>query len=368
MSIGLNPINWQKPSRFFYLNSVTIMQKQDILSLSFDQLSAICVELGEKKFRITQLYQWLWQKNVRSFDDMSNLSKPFREKLRELFYFQSLKIESVQKSSDGTQKVVFRLQDGLYIEGVLIPSKDRLTACISSQVGCGLECKFCATGAAGFTRNLTVGEITDQYFALDEISMRETKQGISNIVYMGMGEPLQNYDAVMKSIERLTEEKGQAMAPSRITLSTSGLVKNIMKLADDGFKCNLAISLHTAKNAIRNTLMPVNKANDIQKLSDAIAYYYEKTHNRISIEYTLLDGVNDSIENARDLADFTKRFPVKINIIEYNPHKNSPYKKSEKQKVDAFVAFLEKLNLIVNVRYSKGKDIDAACGQLAGRK
>lgn len=344
------------------------MQKQDILSLSYNQILELCQEMGEKKFRVDQLYQWIWQKKVRNFNEMSNLSKPFREQLQEKFFFQTVKIDTIRSSTDGTQKVTFRLHDGCIIEGVVIPAKDRLTACISSQVGCGLACAFCATGTLGFTRNLSAGEITDQYFVLDDIARQKHGQGITNIVYMGMGEPLQNYDAVMESIARLTEEKGQAMAPSRITVSTSGLAKNIIKLADDGFKCNLAISLHTANNGIRNKLMPVNKANDIQRLSDAIAYFYEKTHTRISIEYTLLDGINDTIEHARELADFTKRFPVKINIIEYNTHPASEYKKSEKQKTDAFVAFLEKLNLIVNVRYSKGKDIDAACGQLAAKR
>jgi 23S rRNA (adenine2503-C2)-methyltransferase len=324
--------------------------------------------MGEKKFRVEQLYQWLWQKGVRNFDEMLNLSKTFREQLKERFFFQTVHIDKQLTSKDGSIKVSFRLNDGNFVEGVLIPAKDRLTACISSQVGCGLGCTFCATGAQGFTRNLTVGEITDQYFALNEIAKRQSGHGISNIVYMGMGEPLQNYDHVMKSIEHLTEAKGQAMAPSRITLSTAGIVKFIKQLADDGFACNLAVSLHAGNNGLRTKLMPVNKANDLQKLSDAIAYYYEKTHNRISIEYTLLHGVNDSIEHARELADFTKRFPVKINIIEYNAHENSPFEKSEKQTFEAFIAFLERLNLIVNIRYSKGKDIQGACGQLAKKK
>lgn len=344
------------------------MQKQDILTLSYNQLLQICQEFGEKKFRVDQLYQWLWQKRIRNFNDMSNLSKQFREQLQNTFFFQTVKVDTISTSTDGTQKATFRLHDGCIIEGVVIPSKDRLTACISSQVGCGLGCTFCATGALGFTRNLSIGEIADQYFMLDDIARQKHSQGITNIVFMGMGEPLQNYDNVQQAIARLTEEKGQAMAPSRITLSTSGLAKGIMKLADDGFKCNLAISLHTANNIIRNKIMPVNKANDIEKLSDAIAYFYEKTHTRISIEYTLLEGINDTIEHARELADFTKRFPVKINIIEYNPHTSSPFKKSDKQKTDAFIAFMEKLNLIVTVRYSKGKDIDAACGQLAAKR
>ncbi len=326
--------------------------------------------MGEKKFRVEQLYQWLWQKGVRNFDEMLNLSKQFREQLKAKFFFQTVQIDSQLHSKDGSIKVSFRLNDGNFVEGVLIPAKDRLTACISSQVGCGLGCTFCATGAQGFTRNLTVGEITDQYFALNAIARKQNDSGhgVSNIVYMGMGEPLQNYENVMKSIQRLTEAKGQAMAPSRITLSTAGIVKFIKQLADDGFTCNLAVSLHAGNNGLRTKLMPVNKANDLQKLSEALAYYYEKTHNRISIEYTLLNGVNDTIEHAREMADFTKRFPVKINIIEYNAHENSQFEKSEKQTFEAFVAFLERLNLIVNIRYSKGKDIQGACGQLAKKR
>ncbi|MDR2963930.1 MAG: 23S rRNA (adenine(2503)-C(2))-methyltransferase RlmN [Bacteroidales bacterium] len=338
----------------------------DILSLSYEELLAQCLEMGEKKFRVEQLYQWLWQKGVRNFDEMLNLSKSFREQLKQRFYFQTVRVDSqLHSKEDGSTKVAFRLHDGVFVEGVLIPSKDRLTACISSQVGCGLACTFCATGAQGFTRNLSVGEITDQYFALNEIAKERSGHGVSNIVYMGMGEPLQNYNNVMKSIARLTEAKGQAMAPSRITLSTAGIAKFITQLADDGFACNVAISLHAANNGLRTKLMPVNKANDLQKLSDALAYYYEKTHNRISIEYTLLKGVNDSIEHAREMADFTKRFPVKINIIEYNAHEHSQFEKSDKETFNAFVAFLERLNLIVTVRYSKGKDIQGACGQLA---
>lgn len=340
----------------------------DILSLSYNELLEKCLEMGEKKFRVEQLYQWLWQKGVRNFDEMLNLSKNFREQLKATFYFQTVKIDEQLCSKDGSIKVSFRLHDGCVVEGVLIPAKDRLTACVSSQVGCGLACAFCATGAQGFTRNLSVGEITDQYFALNKIAKEHSGNGISNIVYMGMGEPLQNYENVMQSIERLTEAKGQAMAPSRITLSTAGVVKFIKQLADDGFSCNLAVSLHAGNNGLRGKLMPVNKANDLQKLSDALAYYYEKTHNRISIEYTLLNGVNDSIEHAREMADFTKRFPVKINIIEYNAHESSQFEKAEKQTFEAFVAFLERLNLIVNIRYSKGKDIQGACGQLARKR
>lgn len=343
------------------------MQKQDLLSLSFDDLCVSLDKMGEKKFRATQLYQWIWQKRVRSFEEMSNLSQNLREQLAEQFFFQTVKIATPQKSSDGSCKFAFLLHDGNVVEGVLIPAKDRMTACISTQVGCGMQCSFCATASLGFTRNLSIGEITDQFFVMDKVALEYGYNGISNIVYMGMGEPLMNYAAVKASIERLTDPKTVGLAPSRITLSTSGIVKNIIKLADDGFPCNLAVSLHAPKDMLRSQIMPINKSNPISKLSDALAYFHEKTNSRITIEYMLLQGVNDSIQNARDLAEFTKRFPVKINIIEFNPHENAPYKKSDKQAFDAFVNFLKGLNLIVNVRYSKGRDIAAACGQLAAK-
>ncbi|MBR4690571.1 MAG: 23S rRNA (adenine(2503)-C(2))-methyltransferase RlmN [Bacteroidales bacterium] len=343
------------------------MQKRDILSLSFSELCDVLVELGEKKFRAEQIFQWVWQKRVRSFDEMSNLSQQLRNSLSERFFFQTVKVAKPQKSSDGSCKVAFSLHDGAVVEGVLIPAKDRMTACISTQVGCGMHCSFCATATMGFIRNLSCGEITDQFFVLDNIARENGGTGISNIVYMGMGEPLMNYSAVMDSIARLTDKKGVGLAPSRITLSTSGIVSQIKKLADDGFPCNLAVSLHAPKDMLRTQLMPVNKTNPLAKLSDALAYYHEKTGARITIEYMLLNGINDSVQHARDLAEFTKRFPVKINVIEFNPHPASAYKKSDKQTLDAFVNFLKGLNLVVNVRYSKGRDIAAACGQLASK-
>ena len=340
------------------------MVKQDILSLSKQEITDICKELGEKSFRANQLYDWIWNKKVRSFDELTNMSKQFREKLTETYFFKTLSISSIQKSKDGTQKIVFHLGDGALIEGVLIPSRDRITACISSQVGCGLACSFCATGTMGFIRNLSVGEITDQLFEIEKIARTEFSRPVTNVVYMGMGEPLQNYENVLKSIDRITDVNGHAMAPSRITVSTSGISKFIQKLADDNFACNLAVSLHFPDDERRTKYMPVNKANNLNSLSDALAYYYKKTKNRISIEYALLHSINDSTDDASLLAHFTKRFPVKINIIEYNPFSGSPFKPSKPEKQESFVAFLQKLNLIVNVRYSKGKDIDAACGQL----
>lgn len=343
------------------------MRKQDILSVSYEELCGVLAEMGEKKFRATQVFQWIWQKRVRSFDDMSNVSQSLRGQLSELYYFQTVKIVKPQKSSDGSYKFAFSLHDGCVVEGVLIPANERMTACISTQVGCGMRCSFCATAHMGFTRNLSCGEITDQFFVMDDFVRNAGGNGISNIVYMGMGEPLMNYSSVMDSIQRLTDPSLGGMAPSRITLSTSGIVKNIKKLADDGFPCNLAVSLHAPKDELRTQLMPVNATNSLSKLSDALSYYHEKTSGRITIEYMLLQGINDSLQNARDLANFTKRFPVKINIIEFNPHEASSYKKSDRQTMDAFVSFLKGLNLIVNVRYSKGRDISAACGQLAAK-
>lgn len=353
---------------YFCALKITSMEKQDILSLSFEELCNSLAELGEKKFRATQLYQWIWQKRVRSFEQMSNLSQTLRNQLSENFYFQTIKAVNTQKSADGSFKFLFSLFDGTAVEGVLIPAKDRMTACISSQVGCGLQCAFCATGSLGFTRNLSIGEITDQYFTMDAVARENETGGVSNIVYMGMGEPLMNYNAVMGSVARLTDVNGAGLAPSRITLSTSGIIKNIKQLADDNFACNLAVSLHAPKDLLRTQLMPINKTNPLAKLSDALAYYHEKTRNRITIEYILMQGVNDSLQNARDLAEFTKRFPVKINVIEFNAHEHASFKKSDKQTFETFVSFLKGLNLIVNVRYSKGKDIAAACGQLAAKR
>ncbi|MFO7868148.1 MAG: 23S rRNA (adenine(2503)-C(2))-methyltransferase RlmN [Bacteroidales bacterium] len=339
--------------------------KQDILSLTLPELQKICVEHGEKAFRAKQIYNWIWVNRVRSFEEMTNISQSLRTFLTNSFYFKTVTVHSTQKSKDGTIKIAFELDDNHIIEGVLIPSGKRITACISSQVGCGLGCSFCATASLGFCRNLSVGEITDQLFAIDALSVETYSQTVTNIVYMGMGEPLLNYDAVIKSVRQLTDKNGTGIAPSRITLSTVGLTDGIRALADDSVACNLAVSIHFPDNKRRSAYMPVNAKNNLEDLSDALTYYYAQTNKRISIEYTLLQGINDSVDDASKLAEFTRQFPVKINIIEYNPHANSEFKPSDSQTRDKFVSFLEKLNLIVTVRYSKGKDIDAACGQLA---
>lgn len=342
------------------------MERTNIRAYTRDELAEILVQHGEKAFRAKQIWQWLWQKGVTSFDDMTNLSKETRERLNTLFTLQTGTLTHRQESSDGTTKLGFTLPDGNLIEAVLIPSRDKATACVSSQVGCKLKCSFCATGGLGFTRNLLPEEIFDQVVAVKRLA-EERGTSLSNIVFMGMGEPLLNYDNVMTAIERITGNDGLAMSPSRLTLSTSGIVQGIRRLADDDVRFNLAISLHSAINTTRDKLMPINKAYPLTELAEAIKYFVDKTGTRPTFEYLLLKGVNDSLDDAKALALFCRQFPVKINIIEYNEVDNAPYHHSPDANRDQFVRFLESKNIVVNVRRSKGKDIDAACGQLANK-
>lgn len=335
----------------------------DIRELSSNDLSTKLKDAGEPAFRAKQIWQWIWQKHARSFDDMSNLPLPLREKLKELFTFQTLHVQTAQYSHDGTIKVVFLLSDNTKVEGVLIPTKTRTTACISSQVGCSLDCKFCATGYLKRERNLKAYEIVDQVILLNELSEKHFDKKLDNIVYMGMGEPLLNYNEVIKSVERITAADGLAMSPSRITLSTAGITKMIYKLADDGLRTHLALSLHAATNAKRSEIMPINDSNPLEDLSKALAYWYEKTHIRPTLEYTVIAGVNDTIEAEKALGIFARQFPCKINLIEYNPISTALYQPTG--RLDAFAEALSKQKLIVNIRRSRGKDIDAACGQLA---
>ncbi|MCL2436138.1 MAG: 23S rRNA (adenine(2503)-C(2))-methyltransferase RlmN [Lentimicrobiaceae bacterium] len=336
----------------------------DIRETSPEQLLQFLQQHHEKPFRAKQLHDWLWKKNVTSFEEMINIPKNLQEKLQENFSFLQTKIEKEVVSADKTIKILFHLFDGEQIEGVLIPSQGRVTACVSSQVGCALKCSFCATGMLGFTRQLRFWEIIDQYVLMNRRAVEAFGIPISNIVFMGMGEPLLNYDNVFKAIEILTSPNGNGLSPSRITLSTVGITAGIKKLADDGFKANLAVSLHTADNSKRSQLIPVNQTNTIQELQEALRYYVEKTNQRITIEYVLLQHINDSLEDAEKLCRFCKAFPVKINIIEYNAT-DTHFRPSTPEKKAAFVAHLESKNLIVNVRQSRGKDIAAACGQLA---
>lgn len=340
--------------------------RPDIRKQSLRDLAAIFAGFNEKPYRSRQVYDGLWKKGARNFQEMSMLPVALRQKLADYFDFPSASLTLEQESADGTVKTAFLLQDGLLVEGVLIPAHGRTTACISSQVGCPLGCTFCATGALGFTRNLSRGEIFDQVFLLSQLSVKRYNLPLSNIVYMGMGEPLLNYEEVTASLERLTAPDGQGISPQRITLSSVGIPKMIRKLADDGIKVHFALSLHAATNAKRDQIIPANHRFPLEEITASIQYYHQVTGKRFTIEYLLLKNFNDTEADAKALAQFCKSFPVKINLIEYNPVPGGEFSPSEEHKVRAFAAFLEKRNLVVNIRKSRGKEIHAACGQLAG--
>ncbi len=344
------------------------MNKLNIRNCSISDLQEFCKKHGEKPFRANQIYSWIWQKGAKDFDTMSNLSKSIKDKLFESFYFDNIKVTTENRSKDKTVKVLFSALDNSLFEGVLIPGKNRATACISTQVGCGLNCEFCSTGKLGLKRDLTIGEIFGQVFELNELSKNEYGRALTNIVIMGMGEPLLNYENTLGAINKIISEKGLGFSPQRITLSTAGIAPKIKQLADDGIKFNLSISLHSADELIRTKIMPINKKYDLDTLSSAIKYFYDKTGKRITYEYLLLKGVNDSIKDAEILTRFTKVSPCKINLIEYNPGENDSFQNSDKNATQNFINFLEKKNLVVTVRRSKGQDINAACGQLANKK
>lgn len=341
----------------------------DIRKLDLDQLKEMVVQLGEPAFRAKQIYSWLWQKSATSFDEMTNLSKGLRTKLQEHYAIRAIEEDVVQHSDDGTIKTRYRLHDGHLIEAVLIPvpREDRYTVCVSSQVGCSLTCKFCATGRMKRERNLDPGEIYDQVARVNEQCLEKYNHPLTNIVYMGMGEPLLAYKSVLRSIELITSEQGLHMSPRRITVSTAGIAKMIRKLADDKVRFNLALSLHAADDTKRNDIMPINEQNNLETLVDAIDYFYQETGNRISYEYIAFQNYNDSVEDAKLLAKLCKRYPVKVNIIEYNPIDGAPFLKSAEQNIDRFSSYLKKQGVTVTVRRSRGKDIDAACGQLANK-
>jgi 23S rRNA (adenine2503-C2)-methyltransferase len=341
--------------------------KQDIRLMSKDSLEFWLVEKGEKRFRANQIWEWLWVKSAHSFTEMTNLSKSLRESLNESFDILPIAVDHFQRSTDGTIKSAFKLYDDELVEGVLIPADDRMTACVSSQVGCSLSCKFCATGYMDRKRNLDPGEIYDQVIAIDRQANEYFDQPLSNIVFMGMGEPLLNYKNVLEGIERITAEDGLNMAPRRITLSTAGIAKMIKKLADDEVKFNLALSLHAANDEKRNRIMPINETNTLDALKEALLYFYHKTKNKITFEYIVFYDFNDSLEDAEELYQFARQIPSKVNIIEYNPISEANFRNTEVDRLERFANHLKKQGLIVNVRRSRGKDIDAACGQLANK-
>jgi 23S rRNA (adenine2503-C2)-methyltransferase len=341
--------------------------KQDIRKLALTELMAYVIEVGDKAFRGKQIWQWLWEKSAHSFEEMSNLSLALRVQLTKDFEFRPITIHTHQKSNDGTIKLAFSLYDQELIEGVLIPADDRMTACVSSQVGCSLTCKFCATGYMDRKRNLDPAEIYDQVVAIDQQAQAHFKTPLTNIVFMGMGETLLNYKNVIQGIERITAPDGLNISPKRITVSTAGIAKMINKLADDRVKFNLALSLHAANDTKRNQIMPINETNTLEVLKEALIYFYQKTKNQITFEYIVFNNFNDSLEDAQELWQFSKNIPVKINIIEYNPIAEANYQNTEEDKLERFATFLRSKKLIVNVRRSRGKDIDAACGQLANK-
>ncbi len=343
--------------------------KMDIRKLSLDEIREVINAKGEPAFRAKQIYEWLWQKAAFSFEEMTNLSKPLRQYLDENFQILPIKTNKVQKSHDGTIKSRFVLHDGHMIESVLIPvpDDDRYTVCVSTQVGCSLTCKFCATGQMKRVRNLDPSEIYDQYVLVNKQCMETFGHPLTNVVYMGMGEPLLAYSSTMKSVEYLCEPHGLNISPKRITVSTAGIAKMIKKMADEEVKFNLALSLHAADDVKRDEIMPINEQNNLEVLMESLAYFYQKTGNKISYEYIAFQNFNDSIEDAINLTKLCKIFPVKVNIIEYNPIDGSPFVKSDEDRLNLFAKYLRSQDIIVTVRRSRGKDIDAACGQLANK-
>ncbi|MGH2643834.1 MAG: 23S rRNA (adenine(2503)-C(2))-methyltransferase RlmN [Chitinophagaceae bacterium] len=342
--------------------------KKNIRRITKEELSEYVLEAGEKKFRAQQIWDWIWLKHAVSFEEMSNLSNALRQKLTIDFSFPAVKIDHVQISTDGTMKSSFLLQDGNKVEGVLIPTKTRQTACISCQAGCSLNCKFCATGYLEKKRNLDFDEIYDQVCLINKQSLESAGKKLTNIVYMGMGEPLLNYQQVMKSIERITLPDGLAMSPRRITVSTSGISKMIKKLGDDKVRFNLALSLHAPNDKKRSQIMPINDKNDLKSLVEALNYFYQQTNNEITFEYILFKDFNDGFKEADELIKLYRQVPVKvINLIEYNPIEQAHFEKPSMEKINAFKDYLTNHRVNTHLRVSRGKDIDAACGQLANK-
>lgn len=351
-----------------YLCSMLATAKKNIRHLALNELEQYFETLGEKKFRAKQVYEWLWLKQAHSFEAMTNLSKELRIKLNEHFSLPALHTDATQYSDDGTVKSRFKTVDGHLVEGVLIPTDDRKTACVSSQIGCSLSCKFCATGYMQRKRNLEFDEIYDEVVLLNQQCEKVYHKKLSNIVFMGMGEPLLNYRNVLKAIEKITSPDGLGMSPRRITVSTAGVAKMIRQLGDDKVKFKLALSLHAANDAKRHEIMPVNDTNDIKSLIEALNYFYKQTGNEITFEYILFKDFNDSLKDAEELIKIYRQVPADlVNIIEYNPIDMATYRKPEPEVVEKFMNHLAKNRVNARLRVSRGKDIDAACGQLANK-
>jgi len=342
-------------------------EKKDIRALTREELRDYFSAKGEKAFRGNQVYEWLWNKGAHSFDAMTNLSKETRAFLDAHFVINHIQVDQMQRSNDGTIKNVVKLHDDLVVESVLIPTSKRTTACVSSQVGCSLNCQFCATARLKRMRNLNPDEIYDQVVAIDRQSRLYYDRPLSNIVFMGMGEPLMNYKNVIAAIEKITSPDGLGMSPKRIMVSTSGVPKIIKKMADEQVKFKLAVSLHSALNEVRTDIMPFNEQMPLEELKDSLKYWYAKTGQQISYEYIIWKDINDRQQDINALVDFCLAIPSKVNLIEYNPIDDGKFQQAPSEVIDKYVAALEREGITVTVRRSRGKDIDAACGQLANK-
>ena len=344
------------------------VSKKDIRAYSLEELQAFFVQQGDRPFRAKQVYQWLWSKGVHDFDGMTNLSKSTRKLLDNHFTINHIAVDQQQRSEDGTIKNAIRLYDGRVVESVLIPVADRTTACVSSQVGCSLDCAFCATARLDRMRNLQPDEIFDQVVAIDKQSKAYFDRPLSNIVFMGMGEPLMNYNNVLKAIEKITDASGLGMSPKRITLSTSGLPKLIRKMADDQVQFHLAVSLHSALQSTRESIMPFAQKFPLTDLLSALQHWYVQTKRQVTFEYVVWKGINDDQQHIKALVDFCLRVPSKVNLIEYNAIGDDAFVQAAPEAIEAYLSALKKARITATIRRSRGKDIDAACGQLANKK
>ncbi len=341
--------------------------KIDIRSLSEDQIIDFFEQKGFDSYRGRQVYEWIWKKSTLTFDEMTNLSKDLRLMLETDFVINHVEVDKIQKSSDGTIKNAVKLFDDYSVESVLIPTDDRTTACVSSQVGCSLDCKFCATSKLKRMRNLNPDEIYDQVVTINNQSLKYFERSLSNIVFMGMGEPLMNFNNLIKSIEKISSDKGLNISQKRIVVSTSGIPKMIKKLADENLKVNLALSLHSAIEETRNKIMPFSKKFSLIEIKESLLYWYSKTKRRITFEYIVWKDINDGVDDINALVNFCKSIPSKVNLIEYNPIGDEFFRSASQNSINLYKDLLEKNKITVTVRRSRGKDIDAACGQLANK-
>jgi 23S rRNA (adenine2503-C2)-methyltransferase len=339
--------------------------KKDIRALTKEELIQFFESQGIPSFRGKQVYQWLWQKGTHDFDSMTNLTLAHRELLKSHFHIKYIKIDAEQKSKDGTVKNAVKLHDQLVVESVLIPTASRSTACVSSQVGCSLDCTFCATASMKRMRNLNPDEIYDQVVTINQQSLMYHQRPLSNIVFMGMGEPLMNYKNVLASIDKITDPEGLGMSPKRITVSTSGIPKMIRKIANDGVKFRLAVSLHSARQEVRKKIMPFATKFPLDELLDSLKHWYACTKKRVTFEYVIWEGVNDTREDIKALVQFCLKVPSKVNLIQYNPIDGNDMKQASSQIIDDYIKTLTNSRIQVTYRRSRGEDIDAACGQLA---